>query len=55
MKHNIYEFSLFLKILYFVSIGSLNIPVNKYPLFWFAPRKQYSKEENRTLRKETEL
>ena len=26
MKHNIYEFSLFLKILCFVSKGSLNIP-----------------------------
>ena len=26
MKHNVYEFSLFLKILYFVSKGSLNIP-----------------------------
>ena len=26
MKHNIYEFSLFLKILYFVSNGFLNIP-----------------------------
>ena len=26
MKQNIYEFSLFLKILYFVSKGSLNIP-----------------------------
>ena len=26
MKHNIYEFSLFLKILYFVIKGSLNIP-----------------------------
>ena len=26
MKHNIYEFSIFLKILYFVSNGSLNIP-----------------------------
>ena len=26
MKHNIYEFSLFLKILYYVFKGSLNIP-----------------------------
>ena len=26
MKHNIYEFSLFLKILCFVSKGSVNIP-----------------------------
>ena len=26
MKHNIYKFSLFLKILCFVSKGSLNIP-----------------------------
>ena len=26
MKHNIYEFCLFLKILYFLSKGSLNIP-----------------------------
>ena len=26
MKHNIYEFSLFLKILYFIPKGSLNIP-----------------------------
>ena len=26
MKHNIYEFSLFLKMLCFVSKGSLNIP-----------------------------
>ena len=55
IKHKNLEFSLFLKVLYFVSIGSLNIPENKYPLLWFAPRKQYSKEDNRTLRKETEL
>ena len=26
MKHNIYEFSLFLRVLCFVSKGSLNIP-----------------------------
>jgi len=29
MKHNIYEFSLFLKILCIVSKGSLNIPENR--------------------------
>ena len=32
MKHNIYKFSLFLKMLCFVSKGSLNIPVYKCAL-----------------------
>ena len=39
MKHNIYEFSLFLKILYFVFKGSLNIPEYRYLLIG---RLQYS-------------
>ena len=32
MKHNIYKFGLFLKILYFVSKGSLKIPEYRYLL-----------------------